>query len=131
MTEMEMEMDSPDEFSVAPVIMKDAECSLIDNLIAEKLILPTFRPDAPVLLHSRPEEDWSIRSKCRQDKLLCYQVVYKRTLSIFHEWKWEMELVTKTLHDGHSIVVTVVAVASLCAFWCQYPCVLMRLRPFN
>ena len=53
---------SPDEFSVAPVIMKDAECSLVDNLIAEKLILPTFRPDAPVLL--RP--------------------VYKRTLSIFH-----------------------------------------------
>ena len=31
--------DSPDEFSVAPVIMKDAECSLVDNLIAEKLIL--------------------------------------------------------------------------------------------
>ena len=37
---------SPDEFSVAPVIMKDVECSLVDNLIAEKLILPTFRPDA-------------------------------------------------------------------------------------
>ena len=32
----------PDEFSVAPVIMKDAECSLVNNLIAEKLILPTF-----------------------------------------------------------------------------------------
>ena len=31
---------SPDEFSVAPVIMKDVECSLVDNLIAEKLILP-------------------------------------------------------------------------------------------
>ena len=44
---------SPDEFSVAPVIMKDAECSLVDNLIAEKLILPTFRPDAPVLLRAR------------------------------------------------------------------------------
>ena len=40
----------PDEFSVAPVIMKDAECSLVNNLIAEKLILPTFRPDAPVPL---------------------------------------------------------------------------------
>ena len=78
---------SPDEFSVAPVIMKDAECSLVDNLIAEKLILPTFRPDAPVLQSSssRPEEDWSIRSKRRQDKFLCYQVVYKRTLSIFHD----------------------------------------------
>ena len=33
--------------------MKDAECSLVDNLIAEKLILPTFRPDAPVLLRAR------------------------------------------------------------------------------
>ena len=88
---------SPDEFSVAPVIMKDDECSLVDNLIAEKLILPTFRPDAPVLLRARvalrrTEEDWSIRSKRRssirskrrQDKFLCYQVVYKRTLSIFH-----------------------------------------------
>ena len=31
--------DSPDEFSVAPVIMKDADCSLVDNLIAKKLIL--------------------------------------------------------------------------------------------
>ena len=28
---------SPDEFSVAPVIMKDVECSLVDNLIAEML----------------------------------------------------------------------------------------------
>ena len=46
-------IDSPDEFSVAPVIMKDAECSLVDNLIAEKLILPTFRLDAPVLLRAR------------------------------------------------------------------------------
>ena len=44
---------SPDDFSVAPVIMKDVECSLVDNLIAEKLILPTFRPDAPVLLRAR------------------------------------------------------------------------------
>ena len=35
------------------LIMKDAECSLVDNLIAEKLILPTFRPDAPVLLGAR------------------------------------------------------------------------------
>ena len=26
-------------------------------------------------LHSRPEEDWSIRSKRRQDNFLCYQVV--------------------------------------------------------
>ena len=42
--------DSPDEFSVAPVIMKDADCSLVDNLIAKKRTLPTFRPDAPVLL---------------------------------------------------------------------------------
>ena len=33
--------------------MEDAECSLVDNLIAEKLILPTFRPDAPVLLRAR------------------------------------------------------------------------------
>ena len=33
--------------------------------------------------HSRPEEDWSIRSKRQQDKFLCYQVVYKRTVSIF------------------------------------------------
>ena len=33
--------------------MKDAEFSLVDNLIAEKLILPTFRPDAPVLLRAR------------------------------------------------------------------------------
>ena len=33
--------------------MKDAEYSLVDNLIAEKLILPTFRPDAPVLLRAR------------------------------------------------------------------------------
>ena len=31
------------------MFMKDAECSLVDNLIAEKLILPTFWPDAPVL----------------------------------------------------------------------------------
>ena len=42
-----------------------ADCSLVDNLIAEKLILPTFR------------------SKCWQDKFLCYQVVYKRTISNF------------------------------------------------
>ena len=48
--------DSPDEFSVAPVIMKDAECSLVDNLIAEKLILPTFRPNAPVLRASEARE---------------------------------------------------------------------------
>ena len=33
--------------------LKDAECSLVDNLIAEKLILPTFRSDAPVLLRAR------------------------------------------------------------------------------
>ena len=33
--------------------MKDAECSLVDNLIAEKLILPTFRPGGPVLLRAR------------------------------------------------------------------------------
>ena len=33
--------------------MKDVECSLVDNLIAEKLILPMFRPDAPVLLRAR------------------------------------------------------------------------------
>ena len=32
---------------------KDADCSLVDNLIAKKLILPTFRPDAPVLLRAR------------------------------------------------------------------------------
>ena len=29
---------------------KVAECSLVDNLIAKKLTLATFRPDAPVLL---------------------------------------------------------------------------------
>ena len=34
-------------------------------------------------LHSRSEEDWSIRSKRWQDKLLCYRVVYKRILSNF------------------------------------------------
>ena len=28
---------------------KVAECSLVDNLIAKKLILPTFQLDAPVL----------------------------------------------------------------------------------
>ena len=28
---------------------KVADCSLVDNLIAKKLILPTFQPDAPVL----------------------------------------------------------------------------------
>ena len=33
--------------------MKDADCSLVDNLIAKKLILPTFRLDAPVLLKAR------------------------------------------------------------------------------
>ena len=32
---------------------KIADCSLVDNLIAKKLILPTFRPDAPVLLRAR------------------------------------------------------------------------------
>ena len=32
---------------------KVAECSLVDNLIAKKLILPTFRPDAPVLLRAK------------------------------------------------------------------------------
>ena len=31
---------------------KVAECSLVDNLIAKKLILPMFRPDAPVLLRA-------------------------------------------------------------------------------
>ena len=46
-------MGSPDEFLVAPVIMKDVECSLVDNLIAKKLILPTFRPDAPVETSAR------------------------------------------------------------------------------
>ena len=37
------------------------------------------------------EEDWSIRSKRRQGTFLCYQVVYKRTVSIFHDhWSnWE------------------------------------------
>ena len=30
-----------------------------------------------------PEEDLSIRSKRQQDKFLCYQVVYKRTVSNF------------------------------------------------
>ena len=55
---------------------KVTECSLVDNLIAKKLILPTLWP-------SRPEEDWSIRSKRWQDKFLRYQVVYKRTLSNF------------------------------------------------
>ena len=29
---------------------KAADCSPVDNLIAKKLILPTFRPDTPVLL---------------------------------------------------------------------------------
>ena len=32
---------------------KAADCSLVDNLIAKKLILLTFRPDAPVLLRAR------------------------------------------------------------------------------
>ena len=34
-------------------------------------------------LHSCPEEDWSIWLKCWQDNFLCYQVVYKRTVSNF------------------------------------------------
>ena len=34
-------------------IMKDADCCLVDNMIAKKLILPTFRLDAPVLLKVR------------------------------------------------------------------------------
>ena len=59
---------------------KVADCSLVDNLIAKKLILPTFRLDAPVLLRV---ENWSIQSKCWQDKFLCYQVVYRRTVSNF------------------------------------------------
>ena len=39
-------------------------------------------------LHSRLEEDWSIQSKRRQDKFLCYRVVYKRTVSIFQVLSW-------------------------------------------
>ena len=38
--------------------------------------------------HSRPEEDWNIRSNRRQDKFLCYQVVYKKTVSNF---SWSQE----------------------------------------
>ena len=56
---------SPDEFSVTPVIMKDAECSLVDNLIAEKLILPTFRPDAPVLLRARGGLEHPVETSAR------------------------------------------------------------------
>ena len=41
------------------VYRKDADCSLVDNLIAKRLILPTFRPDAPVLLRARVTENSS------------------------------------------------------------------------
>ena len=63
---------------------------LIDNLIL-KLILPTFRLDAPMdgwidwMLQSspsRPEEDWSIQSKRRQDKFQD-QIVYQENLHHF------------------------------------------------
>ena len=42
------------------------------------------------------EEDWSIWSKRRQDKFLCYQVVYKRTLSNF---PWPHEQLRIYLED--------------------------------
>ena len=46
---------------------------LVDNLIL-KLILPTFR--------SRPEEDWSIQLKRRQDKFQD-KVICKKKLHLF------------------------------------------------
>ena len=36
---------------------KVADCSFVHNLIAKKLVLPTFRLDAPVLL---PENTWVV-----------------------------------------------------------------------
>ena len=36
---------------------KVADCSFVHNLIAKKLVLPTFRLDAPVLL---PENAWVV-----------------------------------------------------------------------
>ena len=101
--------------------MKNADCSLVDNLIGKKLILPTFRSDAPVLLKARVKlsrgtsqfigSSWHAATldheepiNCEvprlsftlalrrtgasgrnvgQDKFLSYQVVYKRTVSIF------------------------------------------------
>ena len=91
--------DPPDEFSVAPVVM---ESCWVFSCRQPELILPTWRPDAPVLLRrlyvetqthwgfygaltssKSHEDDWSIWSKRWQDKFLCYQVVYKRTLSNF------------------------------------------------
>ena len=63
---------------------------LIDNLIL-KLILPTFRLDAPILLRARwgglehpidPSIHWSIQPKRRQDKFQD-QVVYQENLHHF------------------------------------------------
>ena len=71
-------------------------------------------------LHSRPEEDWSIQSKRRQDKFLCYQVVYKRTLNIFHDhssnwefiwragwWLWRMYICIYTVKTQGVITSTI------------------------
>ena len=68
-------------------LWKVADCSLVDNLIAKKLILPMFRPDAPVLL----------------SKFLCYQVVYKRTVSNF---PWPQEQLRIHLVQYTMIILT-------------------------
>ena len=54
-----MYRDSPDEFSVAPVIMKDADCSLVDNLIAKE----TYLADVSTRCSSHPQGKLSTREQ--------------------------------------------------------------------
>ena len=63
-----------------------------------------------VLLDSRLEEDWSIQSKRRQDKFLSYQVVYKRTVSIF---SWSQEQLRIHLENNCSTNMYILAQVKL------------------
>ena len=67
-------------------------------------------------LHSRPE-DWSIRSKRRQDKFLCYQVVYKRTLNIFHGHQHCQQHRHVTSHSGYQLPIRSMLHSNSTCYW--------------
>ena len=75
---------------------KDADCSLVDNLIGKKLILSTFRPDAPVLLTLALKRTGASGQNFGKISFFAIKLsTIKRTVSIF---SWSTLFVWNTIH---------------------------------